>query len=508
MTESHPPSRTLPRRRRANAAQARTQLQPVRVSEEEKKALLVRAAEQNVSVSRLLVESALADGEAPEGRRAVMAELFELRRLLATVANNVNQVAKAINISGTVSDSAAGTLADARDVMARIDVALDQLRGPPAVMPNITRGGDMGGVVRYLIGHGKEEPGKPGAHTEPHLVAGSPAVMAFWGADELHPNQAGAIAAELDHPRRVFGTSVTVPKKDAEGHVVGRRDAHVWHCSLSLRPDEAALSDERWAHIAEDFVAGMGFDDGQAAACRWAAVHHGLSKAGNDHIHIVVGLVREDGSKARVNRDQPRAQRLAGELERKYGLQVLESRESGHTSRGYTPRDQERDEAGRDWAPAMGTERTDRGRLERTVRACATAAGTEADFVRLLRFHGLRVKPRFAAGRGGPHRRLRGGAPASEGQGSGVVLRGAPRPRSDPAGHPRVRRVGRHAGGEHRRGGGVDRRGPAATRRRYDPATQPRPRAVAARQPRAGRAARPAARGRARRPRRVGPHRR
>ena len=267
-------------------------------------------------------------------------------------------------------------------------------------MPNITRGGDMGGVVRYLIGHGKEEPGKPGAHTEPHLVAGSPAVMAFWGADELHPNQAGAIAAELDHPRRVFGTSVTVPKKDAEGHVVGRRDAHVWHCSLSLRPDEAALSDERWAHIAEDFVAGMGFDDGQAAACRWAAVHHGLSKAGNDHIHIVAGLVREDGSKARVNRDQPRAQRLAGELERKYGLQVLESRESGHTSRGYTPRDQERDEAGRDWAPAMGTERTDRGRLERTVRACATAAGTEADFVRLLRFHGLRVKPRFAAGRG------------------------------------------------------------------------------------------------------------
>ena len=104
-------------------------MQPVRVSEEEKQALLVRAAEQNVSVSRLLVESALADGEAPEGRRAVMAELFELRRLLATVANNVNQVAKATNISGTVPDSAAGTLADARDLMARIDVALDQLGG-------------------------------------------------------------------------------------------------------------------------------------------------------------------------------------------------------------------------------------------------------------------------------------------------------------------------------------------------------------------------------------------
>ena len=126
---TRPPSRTLPRRRRANASEARTHLHPVRVSEEEKQALLVRAAEQNVSVSRLLVESALAGGEAPEGRRAVMAELFALRRLLATVANNVNQVAKATNISGTVPDSAAGTLADARDLMARIDVALDQLGG-------------------------------------------------------------------------------------------------------------------------------------------------------------------------------------------------------------------------------------------------------------------------------------------------------------------------------------------------------------------------------------------
>ena len=266
-------------------------------------------------------------------------------------------------------------------------------------MPNITRGGDMAGVIRYLVGPGKEQAGQPGVHTEPHLVAGSPAVMAFWGAEELDRKQAGPIARELDHPRRVFGTRVTVPKRDKEGHIVGRQDAHVWHCSLSLRPDEEALSDERWAHIAEEFVAGMGFDGGETAACRWAAIHHGLSKAGNDHIHIVVGLVREDGTKARVNRDQPRAQRLAGELERRHGLQVLESRETGHTSRGYTPRDQERDEAGRDWAPAMRGERTDRGRLERTVRACATAAGSEADFVRQLRFHGLRLKPRFVAGR-------------------------------------------------------------------------------------------------------------
>jgi hypothetical protein len=38
--------------------------------------------------------------ETPAERRAWLAELFELRRLLATVANNVNQLAKVANTSG------------------------------------------------------------------------------------------------------------------------------------------------------------------------------------------------------------------------------------------------------------------------------------------------------------------------------------------------------------------------------------------------------------------------
>lgn len=264
------------------------------------------------------------------------------------------------------------------------------------MIPNITRGGNVRTLLAYLVGKGRAE---AQVHTDPHLVAGSPAVMAFWGAEQLDPKQVGPLARELDHPREVFGTRITVPVKDEEGHIVQRRDAHVWHCSLSLHPDEEPLSDEQWAHIAEEFVTEMGFAGGEEAACRWLALHHGLSKAGNDHIHVVVDLVREDGRKARVNRDRPRAQRIAGELERRHGLRVLESRESGHTSRGYSPIDQSRDPEARQWAPAMRGERTDRGRLERAVRASATAAPSEADFVRLLRFHGLRVKPRFAAGR-------------------------------------------------------------------------------------------------------------
>ncbi len=52
---------------------------------------------------RLVVESALSGVETPAKRRAWIAELFEMRRLLATVANNVNQLAKVANISGEVS---------------------------------------------------------------------------------------------------------------------------------------------------------------------------------------------------------------------------------------------------------------------------------------------------------------------------------------------------------------------------------------------------------------------
>jgi hypothetical protein len=83
--------------------------------------------------------------------------------------------------------------------------------------------------------------------------------------------------------------------------MVGSRDAHVWHCSLSLHPDEPGLSDERWSELCEQFVAAMGFA-GEAARAqhRWVAVRHGRSTGGSDHVHLVEGLIAEDGSKARL----------------------------------------------------------------------------------------------------------------------------------------------------------------------------------------------------------------
>jgi len=251
----------------------------------------------------------------------------------------------------------------------------------------------MSGLMSYLAREDRE--GAREVHTNPHLVAGHSAVMAWHMDTVLEPKAALQIGWELDQPRRAFGTRVTTAVKDQEGHNVGVKDAHVWHCSLSLHPEEPKVSDEHWAAISEEFVARMGFSDPDSAdaPCRWAAVHHGVSKGGNDHVHIVVGLVREDGTKATVWNDRPRAQQIAGELERKYGLRVVETREAGLTARGEKP-------AEREQAERRGAPETASAQLARTVRGCAASSADEAEFVRRLRWARLKVRPRYAASAG------------------------------------------------------------------------------------------------------------
>ncbi len=125
-----PPSRGLARRRRANVRGGRQLVHRVRVTGAEETRLVALAEEQEVTVARLLVESALAGvGETPARRRQAMVELFAIRRLLASVANNVNQLAKAANISGEVPGRLDGVLDEVRGVVGRIDSAIDGLAG-------------------------------------------------------------------------------------------------------------------------------------------------------------------------------------------------------------------------------------------------------------------------------------------------------------------------------------------------------------------------------------------
>lgn len=278
------------------------------------------------------------------------------------------------------------------------------------MMPNVVRGHRMAGLMAYLVG-----PGRHNEHTEPHLVAGDGALMAWYDDNELGRDAALAIARHLDQPRTAYEVEVS--------------GGHVWHCSLSLRADEGMLTDEQWSQIARDFVRAMEFDDNQGtkAPCRWVAVRHGVSSNGNDHIHIVVNLVREDGTKASIHHDYRRAQAAARALETKYGLEELESVRAERATRGYNPAERQAQARARarakyeraratsatsapPWEQLDGADRqariaaelrTDQPRylLALKVRAAATASESEAEFVRRLRRAGLLVRPRYATGR-------------------------------------------------------------------------------------------------------------
>jgi hypothetical protein len=291
-------------------------------------------------------------------------------------------------------------------------------------MPNVVRGDRMAGLLVYLAG-----PGRTNEHTEPHLVAGDQALLTWYGDNELDRDSALAIARHLDRPSKAFG--VEIP------------GGHVWHCSLSLSAEEGMLSDERWQEIAGDFVTAMGFDDNQGtkAACRWAAVRHGVSGNGNDHVHLAVNLVREDGTKASVHNDFKTAQTASRALEVKYGLQRLESVTAERSTRGFKPAEREAQARARAqskherlratratettvpglpeglpvgapvpaWEQLSGAQRQQRiaaelragqprEALALRVRAAATAAADEGEFVRRMRRSGLLVRARFAEG--------------------------------------------------------------------------------------------------------------
>lgn len=277
------------------------------------------------------------------------------------------------------------------------------------MIPNVTRGDRMSGLMNYLVGAGKTN-----EHEDPHLVAGDSALMTWHDDNTLDRDAAMRIAAHLDLPRKAFGVEV--------------KGGHVWHCSLSLRAEEGLLTDQLWGEIASEFVSRMGFDDhqGAKAPCRWVAVRHGVSLNGNDHIHIAVNLVREDGTKASIHRDYRHSQDVARELETMFGLQELESVNAERATRGYDPAEREAQARGRaqarhersikdgtaalPWELLPGVERNrlvreqlsadqPRYELARTVRGCAAASADEAEFVRRLRRSGVILRPRYADGR-------------------------------------------------------------------------------------------------------------
>ncbi|MFK0085430.1 relaxase/mobilization nuclease domain-containing protein [Glutamicibacter sp. NPDC090743] len=258
----------------------------------------------------------------------------------------------------------------------------------------------MAGLMNYLVG-----PGRSNEHENQRMIAGDDRVtFAYAPGTELSKYDAFEIAEMLDAPRKLHGTEVAKPvyaKDEESGGFLTDEDgkkikvdstpAHVWHCSLSLAESEGKISDAQWKNIAESFVEKMGFVDPDGAkSSRWVAVHHGASKNGNDHIHLVVQMVREDGTKASTHNDFHRAQVACRELENEYGLQSLESSVTQQQGlSGEKPAERAR-------AERESYAVSDRVELSRRMRAALSSSASADEFVRQLPQMGVQVAPHFA----------------------------------------------------------------------------------------------------------------
>ena len=215
-------------------------------------------------------------------------------------------------------------------------------------------------------------PGRQEEHTDPHIVAG-------W----RHP-------ADLEPPLRADGkrdftklVGLLLQPQAALGKRAYARP--VWHCSMRAAPEDRMLSDDEWAQIAHDVMDRTGLSPyGQEdEAVRWVAVRHG-----DDHIHLVAMLARQDGGKPSVSWERYKVRAACLAAEQRYGLRCTAT--ADHTAARYPTRAESEKAARRGLAEAP------RITLRRQVTTAAAAAGSEGEFFARLDQAGVLVRKRFS----------------------------------------------------------------------------------------------------------------
>ena len=272
------------------------------------------------------------------------------------------------------------------------------------------RGTRTRGLVEYLFGPGRAE-----EHTNQRIVgAWDEAWVGITHPDEV---QRALLTAEVDSHLK----SMPEAAKPAE---------HVYHVSISNHGEDRNLTDTEWETVAETVAAKLGFTATEdRAGARWFAVHHGAASGDRDHIHFVATLVREDGRGIYLNKDKLALREVAKQMQARFGLEVR-TREPGAGVRelsrpelAATLQAGEQQEQ-RDQQPVAPSRHSDveqqqepdrggeggvvvepiapvevpRRRLERAVRAAASAASTEAQWLARLGELGVEVAPRWARG--------------------------------------------------------------------------------------------------------------
>ncbi len=229
------------------------------------------------------------------------------------------------------------------------------------------RGEHVEPLLYYLFGPGRRE-----EHTDPHIVAG-------W----RHP-------ASLEPPLRPDGkrdfARLTGLLKQPQA-ALGERGypRPVWHCALRAAPGDRMLSDEEWTVIAHDVMHRTGLSPyGQEdEAVRWIAVRHG-----DDHIHLVAMLARQDGGKPGLSWERYKVRAACLAAEQRYGLRSTAP--ADHTA-ARRPTRAENEKAAR-----RGLDEAPRITLRRQVTTAAAAADSEHGFFARLDQAGVLVRKRFS----------------------------------------------------------------------------------------------------------------
>lgn len=287
-------------------------------------------------------------------------------------------------------------------------------------------GKDGAGLARYLYGKGKAN-----EHTNQRMIAGSPALYGEWGNSSLTAKEASHLGRLLESNwRRQYAPELalaaTGPGEVATG--VGRpasggisRDdlntvdaklvgqKHVWHTAIAMPAADGELTDEQWHEVATTYMREMGFiDNPEHEDVTWFAVNHGRSvpidregnvipgKPGNDHIHIAMCTVLRDGTAVDVHnagiKSQKEPRRVLEQLPYISKLHDDHHQANTPTLKSYTAA--EHNIARKRAAAGEGPAEPDRLQLQRIVRAAATQARTEAEFINnVLSHRGVRLEP-------------------------------------------------------------------------------------------------------------------
>lgn len=215
------------------------------------------------------------------------------------------------------------------------------------------RGSWSSGVLYYLMG-----PGRRDEHENPRVI----------GSWDGHPE------SFVDISPRELGRMLDAPLSLGD---LERGKKTVWHTSIRNADSDRILSDDEWAEIAQDMLDRTGIARrGDLGAARWVVVRHG-----DDHVHVVATLARQDtGERVAAYNDYKLTRETCLHHERRLGL--TSTAKSGGGRPGLSKLEHER---------AQEKPFVDRYELAEEVRAVLARSNSESEFLEGLDASGIMV---------------------------------------------------------------------------------------------------------------------